>query len=294
MDEKKITFEELREHLNRYIAEAPGRAIDADYALRPELIGIRYFDEPLIGCADARDPLFEQMKNDPYIYGDFLRLPEEWLPGARTVISVFFPFSAAIRDSNKKDPRLPSGEWLHGRIEGQEFFLAGMRQLRQLLIRRGRQAVIPALDEKFQIREQPEAFTRGMPPVLSNWSERHAAYAAGLGTFGLSKHLITKKGVCGRFSSIITDAAFPVTPRTTGDPFAGCSKCGRCVRRCPVRAIRRPAPQASAIELSQSKDNRICSKYVDYLKEKFAPRYGCGKCQVNVPCERGIPTGDDL
>ncbi len=28
----------------------------------------------------------------------------------------------------------------------------------------------------------------------SSWSERHAAYAAGLGTFGLSDGLITEKG----------------------------------------------------------------------------------------------------
>lgn len=29
----------------------------------------------------------------------------------------------------------------------------------------------------------------------SNWSERHAAYVCGLGTFGLSKGLITDKGM---------------------------------------------------------------------------------------------------
>ena len=32
-------------------------------------------------------------------------------------------------------------------------------------------------------------------PYISTWSERHAMYAAGLGTFGLSKGLITKKGM---------------------------------------------------------------------------------------------------
>jgi epoxyqueuosine reductase len=38
----------------------------------------------------------------------------------------------------------------------------------------------------------------------SSWSERHAAYAAGLGTFGLCDGLITARGKAVRFGSIIS------------------------------------------------------------------------------------------
>jgi len=35
----------------------------------------------------------------------------------------------------------------------------------------------------------------------SSWSERHAAYAAGLGTFSLNDALITPKGIAHRLGS---------------------------------------------------------------------------------------------
>ena len=124
----------------------------------------------------------------------------------------------------------------------------------------------------------------------SNWSERHVAYAAGLGTFGLSRGLITEKGMAGRFGSVVTNAVFPRTERKYSDPFAYCTMCGACQRRCPVGAIDKSRGFALG------KDQLICGPYV---KGNSLPphgpngivRYGCGKCQVRVPCEHAIPTG---
>ena len=42
-----------------------------------------------------------------------------------------------------------------------------------------------------------------MAPVTSNWSERHIAYAAGLGTFGLCDGLITPLGKAMRCGSVV-------------------------------------------------------------------------------------------
>ena len=104
------------------------------------------------------------------------------------------------------------------------------------------------------------------------------AFVCGMGTFGLSKGLITERGVAGRFGSVIVDAPLEVTPRPYTDIYEYCTKCGACMR-CP----------AGAITLEEGKSHEKCSAYVHTLRVKYAPRFGCGKCQVKVPCERGIP-----
>ena len=114
---------------------------------------------------------------------------------------------------------------------------------------------------------------------IPSWSERHAAFACGLGTFGLSKGLITEKGVCGRFGSIITDLELPPDERNYKEVYEYCNMCGVCITHCPVNAI----------SLDKGKNSSLCSKFLDEVREKHAPRYGCGKCQVSVPCESGIP-----
>jgi epoxyqueuosine reductase QueG len=45
------------------------------------------------------------------------------------------------------------------------------------------------------------------------WSERHAAYVAGLGTFGIHGALITEKDCSGRIGSVVTDLEIAPTPR---------------------------------------------------------------------------------
>lgn len=45
----------------------------------------------------------------------------------------------------------------------------------------------------------------------SSWSERHVAYAAGLGNFGLNGCLITSLGTSVRFASLVTSLPLEVT-----------------------------------------------------------------------------------
>ena len=42
--------------------------------------------------------------------------------------------------------------------------------------------------------------------LVSYWSQKHVAYMAGLGKFGLHHMIITEKGCCGRLGSIVTNA----------------------------------------------------------------------------------------
>jgi epoxyqueuosine reductase len=223
------------------------------------------FEKPLVGIASADDPLFIELKKDDAVGSGHLT-PGEWCPGAVSVISYFLPFSGEVRISNR-GPEFPSTEWLYGRVEGE----ALNNEVRKLLVKNisssGKKAFVPGFDPAFRIINR-----------RSNWSERHVAYIAGLGTFGMSKSLITEKGTAGRIGSVITDAEFEITKRKYLSLYEYCTNCGACIKRCPVQAID-----------EHGKNDALCSDYLDEMKLKFVPRYGCGKCQTKTPCESGIP-----
>jgi len=233
----------------------------------PELDNLQIFDQPLVGIASAEDSFFLKLKEADVI-GPHHLTPGEWLPGAKTVISYFLPFSKVIRESNRLTTDLPSSEWLYGRIEGEALNETLRKYLVEQIQSSGGQAIAPAVDKNFQVVNR-----------RSNWSERHAAFIAGLGTFNLSKSFITEKGCAGRFGSVITNINFKVTPRQYQDIYEYCTNCGLCISRCPVSAI-----------TPEGKDHQICSEFLDnVIKPRYKPRYGCGKCQTAVPCENGIP-----
>lgn len=255
-------------------AQCPGNQMDV-----PGAGVIELFDQPMIGFASAADELFERYKEKEAVGSMFLS-PGEWLPGAKTVVSLFFPFSAAVRDSNRETPDLPSALWLYGRFEGQQFLDEYMARLCRHLTDTGIQACVPGMDKRFRKETKPLTGKNGDDfHVDSSWSERHAAYACGLGTFGLSRGLITKRGMAGRIGSIIMGAEFEPDERTYKGIYDFCTRCGACAVRCP----------AEAISLEYGKNNVKCSDYLDQMKEQYSPRYGCGKCQVGVPCESGVP-----
>ncbi len=275
-----MNVEELQAKLAEYVLASPDNAIQASWALRDEIAGTPLFDAPIVGCANADDPLFARIKAEDAILGDTFRLPEEWLPNAKSVISIFYPFSEPVRKSNWDNLGVPSDEWLHGRVEGHEFIHATDRIVERWLHDEGFQTCIPALEPSLAIIKREPEDAVGRPLFVSSWSERHVAFVAGLGTFGLSAHLITRVGKAGRFGSIITTAAIEPTERPYGDdPYAYCTRCGACTKRCPVNAL----------SLEHGKDYQTCWVYMEETKVRFKPRYGCGKCQHLVPCETGIP-----
>ncbi len=282
-----MELEYIEKWMTDTIENGRGNVIDAETAVSPECVGVRIFERPLIGVAAADDPLFTETFRESHVIGPLFRTPEEWLPGAKSVIAFFLPFTEEVRRSNRSRTDEPYGDgignqrssslWLHGRIEGQRFVDALCLVLCTFFINGGYHAAAPSLLPEFRV----EGFN-------SNWSERHIAYAAGLGTFGLSRGLITEKGMAGRFGSVVTDAALTPTVRRYDSAFAYCTMCGACQRRCPAGAIDRERGCA------EGKDQQICGAYVrGSFLQPHGPngivRYGCGKCQAGVPCEHGIP-----
>ncbi|MDR2143058.1 MAG: 4Fe-4S binding protein [Treponema sp.] len=271
----------LEKFVTDYINTAPGNFVPAEIALRPELAGMRIFEEPIFGYADAGDPLFPELKKPEIIGGHFL-LPEEWLPGAKTVISAFLPFTERVREGNRSSGKNPSAEWYHARIEGQDFQDAVCDRIKSLFEAEGVPCAAPMTDSRFA-RGTPLVTDRNQQGYYtSNWSERHAAYICGLGTFGLSRGLITSRGIAGRFISVITAACFEPSPRSYSGVYEYCTRCGACARNCP----------AGAISPEKGKIHPVCSEFQEGWRKTFNIRYSCGKCQVKAPCEKRIPAGN--
>lgn len=68
------------------------------------------------------------------------------------------------------------------------------------------------------------------------FSHRHAAFLAGLGTFGVNNMLLTKEyGPRVRFGTVLTSAAIPADEMMEEQL---CTRCMRCVDACPVNALK--------------------------------------------------------
>jgi epoxyqueuosine reductase QueG len=123
----------------------------------------------------------------------------------------------------------------------------------------------------------------------SNWSERHVAYACGLGAFGLSDGFITPKGKAIRLGSVVTNLPLRPSRKRFPHPYFNClyyfnQTCRRCAERCPTGAI-----------TARGHDKDKCCEYLDNgidkakTKEYGVTTAGCGLCQTKVPCEFEIP-----
>ncbi len=264
--------QELEKVVCSYFSTSPLNTIAAQQALEPVCAGVKIFDEPLIAYGHPDDTLFKELKKR--VLGRHFRLPSDWCHGCKTVISIFAPLSSVIVTSNTFDSEYPSNLWLHGRYEGQQCLVQLAKVVEKFLQDAGFATVCPCLSEDFMAVHEGEglAFT-------SNWSERHVAYICGIGTFSLTKGIITVKGMAGRLISLVTAADFEKTPRAYTELYEYCAQCGACIARCPVQAI----------SFEKGKEHLPCSRLLDSILAQNSPRYACGKCQTNVPCARKIP-----
>lgn len=243
------------------------------------LIGMRFYQHPIFAIARADDPLFLDIKKTEAVGGHHL-MPDDWLPGAKSVISVFLPFERNIVEANKKDPVVAAVEWVYTRVDGQRFLLEIGVKVRDALIAEGHRAVAPYTEDKYimQTRRILPPGTEHVPAYSTNWSERHVAVVTGLGTFGMSTNFISKAGCAGRLISIVTDWDTEPDERDYEDWLGYCNRCGACIRRCQAKAH---YPDR------HGKDIDKCASFMKNAFEIHTPRYGCGKCQSGLPCDYG-------
>ena len=249
------------------------------------------FSEPAVQFADGADPIFDEYKSiiDPshLTPREALALAHDKnpadLPVQLSVISWILPITEKTRLTNRRETVIPSRAWSHSRWYGEKFNNALREHVVELLHDRGYLAAAPFAQPYFKT-------DRNQNGRFSNWSERHVAYAAGLGTFSLSDGFITERGIAHRCGSMVTDMALPASPRNARDHLSNClfyvnKKCRACIDRCPAGAI---------TENGHDKDR--CADYMNsdikYLKEEYGVEIqGCGLCQTKVPCEFRNPAG---
>lgn len=107
---------------------------------------------------------------------------------------------------------------------------------------------------------------------LTFFSHKHAAFLAGLGSFGLNNVLLTPEfGPRVRFTSIFT------TAEMKGDPIPGedlCTRCLSCAVQCPVKAIESRYPSGSS---SPPLINKMkCARRSEKLRKEY--NSPCGIC----------------
>ena len=255
----------------------------------------KIWDRPLVGYAAGDDPLFEACV--AHIGAFYLkpvdiyrqRFPDDAVtaPDALTVVSWILPASAATRAEQGRSRKRPSERWARTRQLGEAFNEDLRRHVVDALAAADVPAVAPMLAPFWK------RMSEGPYAPCSNWSERHAAYAAGLGTFGLCDGLITPVGKAVRMGSVVARLNLTPTPRPYGDHRAYClffshGRCGRCIPRCPVGALS-----------TDGHDKQKCMQYTEFgmnlvMQKRYGiDTYACGLCQADVPCMDHIPSPEE-
>jgi epoxyqueuosine reductase QueG len=252
-----------------------------------------FYDAHRVGIAAASDPLFASFKS---VVGPLHLTPEEAFAlahpdtdrEARSVVSVALAIAAPIRQANARARGQSAPEWTLLRSYGDGGVLPRLGEhLVGFLNQHGHRAAAPSRLPAFRIARDPAGFS-------SSWSERHVAFAAGLGTFSANDGFITEMGMAIRLVSLVTDAVLEPDPRPDRGIYGNClirngRKCGACFRRCPVGAL---SPNGH--------DKTLCHQqcYGEAARALAAERggmpalgSGCGLCQTGVPCEARNPMG---
>jgi epoxyqueuosine reductase len=253
--------------------------------------------DPLVGFSRGDDPLYGQLKA---MIGDFywtpntifdLTFPQEPADAKElSVISWVLPQTETTKADNRKEATVGCERWVRARKFGEIFNVALRAHVVEMLRNEGYQAVAPGSSPLFGVR-MSDAY--GM---CTNWSERHAAYVSGLGTFGLCDGLITKVGKAIRCGSVVARISVSDAPRPYKTHHAYClfyakGTCGACIKRCPAGALS-----------EKGHDKKKCLAYLEgpilgHAESAYGlygpDAYGCGLCQTKVPCESRIPVIPD-
>jgi epoxyqueuosine reductase QueG len=246
--------------------------------------------EPQIAYARGDDPLFAQIKES---IGSFYWTPVEAFRLAHpdvaaeasdlSVIVYILPQTELTRIDQRSATEVPAERWARSRFHGEEFNCVLRLHLAEQLTTSGFPAVAPERLPGFAY-QQSDNFG-----IASNWSERHTAWIAGLGTFGLSDGLITRVGKAVRFGSVVVKMNLVATPRAYSGYQDWClwyakGTCGACIKRCPIDAI-----------TEHGHDKPACFNYIRNVTAPYVRKhYGtgatpCGLCQVKIPCEARSP-----
>jgi epoxyqueuosine reductase QueG len=230
----------------------------------------KLWKEPITEIISAKDEKLITLKET--VSFEHL-LPCDILPDAESVICFFIPFHDNVIDSNLKG-KMASDEWVMAYINTND--------------------LIKTINDKIEILMEQNGYKTGKIPathnfdtekLISNWSHRHIAYIAGIGTFGINNMLITKHGCCGRLGSIIINYEFDEYKKINEIKEKCLNKrngsCGICQKKCIVNAYENTG-------FNRNKCYEQCLENAKYHK-KAGHADICGKCLVGLPCSKREP-----
>lgn len=220
----------------------------------------REMEIPLIGVADVArwvDPPFS-----PWMPSEFF--PQAIFPEAQSVIVIGLPIPLPVLETSPSIWYRELYTTVNILLDQFTYRLAGF------LTREGYPSVPVPRDGYGSIGvllKNPVAF----------FSQRHAAFLAGLGNFGINNMILTPEfGPRVRFGSVLTAASLPPDPLRV-DPF--CIRCMRCVHLCPSFALAKEDYPAGTT------DKYACASWSDQLHKRYISP--CGIC-IKV-----CPVGND-
>ncbi|WML34000.1 epoxyqueuosine reductase [Clostridium sp. OS1-26] len=229
------------------------------------------YREPLVAFASADDEEFAKLK---HIVSPSHMLPKDFLEDAKTVVCYFIPFDESIVQSNIEGKE-SSEAWAVAFVETNEMMGNLNNYIKNNLEQNG-----------YHCSAVPLAYNFDRDKLISDWSQRHVAFIAGLGTFGLNNMLITEKGCCGRFASVVTNLSLEPSDKKLKEHclYKANNTCKKCVKRCVNDALKEDS-------FDRKKCNEMCLH-----NDKLYPDVGfsdvCGKCLVGVPCSFISPIKD--
>ena len=170
--------ERIRDCIGRYVASGENN-------LYPGGVHEPAWNEPLVGFSRGDDPLYQGFKDD---IGPFYWTPPEIFaatfpdvrvkPDELTVISWVLPQTEQTRRDNGREKAVSAERWARARKYGEEFNVKLRDHVAGFLREAGHEAVAPMNAPLFRWEKSARY------GFASSWSERHTAYASGLGTFG--------------------------------------------------------------------------------------------------------------
>ena len=230
----------------------------------------KLWKEPIIEIIPAKNEKFKILK-EAVSAGHLM--PHDILPDAKSIICFFIPFQESIVKSNTEGT-MASKEWVNAYIKTNDLIKTINDKIESLMMQNG-----------YKTGKIPATHNFDVNKLISNWSHRHIAYIAGIGTFGANNMLITKNGCCGRCGSIITNYELNEYKQISSIKEKCLKKangtCGICQKKCIVDAY-------ADNTFDRHKCFKQCKKNDEYHNTKGNATV-CGKCLVDLPCSTKEP-----
>jgi epoxyqueuosine reductase QueG len=215
---------------------------------------------PLVGVADVRR--WESPPFRPWMPEEFY--PQSIFPEARSVIVIGLPISLPVLETSPSIYYRELYTTVNALLDQYTY------RLSNFLSELGHPSIFVPRDGYFGIKallKNPMAF----------FSVRHAAFLAGLGSFGVNNMLLTPEyGPRVRFGAVFTQAALPSDPM---QEEMLCNRCMRCVRMCPAGALDEEDYPAGLT------DKMSCARHSAELSQR-----GISPCGI---CIKVCPVGED-